>query len=248
MRKEAASNRNPETMVEMEAATNENVFNGHDEEQVRLMEEVCIEVDNNDRALRPISKKDAHLRTSIESGTLHRAFSVFLFDSRGRLLLQQRANEKITFPQQWTNTCCSHPLHVASEMVEDEVCTGVKRAAVRKLSHELGITSEHITVEDLNFICRIQYAASSDGVWGESEIDYILFAQKDVDLHVNPNEVQNTKYVNQSELKELLKKADDGEVQLTPWFKLICKTFLFDWWSELPNVVSHRSLTTIYRL
>jgi isopentenyl-diphosphate delta-isomerase type 1 len=57
---------------------------------------------------------------NINKGLLHRAFSVFLFDSQNRLLLQQRATEKITFPDMWTNTCCSHPLNTASELVEEE--------------------------------------------------------------------------------------------------------------------------------
>lgn len=58
--------------------------------------------------------------TSINNGLLHRAFSVFLFrPSDGRLLLQKRASEKITFPDQWTNTCCSHPLYIQSELVEE---------------------------------------------------------------------------------------------------------------------------------
>jgi len=50
---------------------------------------------------------------------LHRAFSVFLFNTKGELLMQQRASEKITFPDYWTNTCCSHPLYIDSEVVEE---------------------------------------------------------------------------------------------------------------------------------
>jgi len=58
--------------------------------------------------------------TNIRKGLLHRAFSVFLFrPSDGKLLLQKRADEKITFPSMWTNTCCSHPLHIKSELVEE---------------------------------------------------------------------------------------------------------------------------------
>lgn len=58
--------------------------------------------------------------SNISTGLLHRAFSVFLFDSQNRLLLQQRATEKITFPDMWTNTCCSHPLNTPSELIEEE--------------------------------------------------------------------------------------------------------------------------------
>jgi isopentenyl-diphosphate delta-isomerase len=101
------------------------------------MQEACIEIDTNDKAIRPISKFDSHLMKNINNGLLHRAFSVFLF-SHDKLLLQQRATEKITFPDYWTNTCCSHPLFNESEM-QDEKYLGVKLAARRKLEHELGI-------------------------------------------------------------------------------------------------------------
>lgn len=92
---------------------------GHDEEQIRLMEERCIVLDNDDRYVRDGSKKECHLMTNINAGLLHRAFSCFLFDpASGKLLLQRRAPEKITFPNMWTNTCCSHPLAIKSELEE----------------------------------------------------------------------------------------------------------------------------------
>ena len=75
---------------------------------------------------------------------LHRAFSVFLFNTSGELLLQQRSDAKITFPGHFTNTCCSHPLNIAGEL-EDEDAVGVRRAAQRKLKHELGITAEQVS-------------------------------------------------------------------------------------------------------
>src|SRR4051812_13142454 len=86
--------------------------------QIRLMEEMCIVVDKDDNPLRPGTKKECHLMSNIDTGLLHRAFSVFIFNPQGKLLLQylkltrQRADEKITFPEYFTNTCCSHPLYV----------------------------------------------------------------------------------------------------------------------------------------
>ena len=108
---------------------------------------------------------------NINDGLLHRAFSVFLFNSKNELLLQQRASEKITFPDMWTNTCCSHPLGVPGE-AGDELGTavqGVKRAAQRKLDQELGIKKEQVPLEKFNFLTRIHYLAPSDGKWGEHE-------------------------------------------------------------------------------
>lgn len=72
--------------------------------------------------------------TEINTGKLHRAFSVFLFNSENKLLLQQRSLEKITFPGTWTNTCCSHPL-----VGEENGINGVLEAAKRKLVHEIGV-------------------------------------------------------------------------------------------------------------
>jgi isopentenyl-diphosphate delta-isomerase len=106
---------------------------------------------------------------NIKKGMLHRAFSVFLFNSRGELMLQQRSDEKITFPSVWTNTCCSHPLHVADEMEEREHI-GVRRAAQRKLEHELGIPCDQVDLDELKFLTRIHYRAyQDDDIWGEHE-------------------------------------------------------------------------------
>ena len=77
------------------------------------------------------------------SGMLHRAFSVFLFNANNELLLQQRSDSKITFPGHYTNTCCSHPLNTPGELDETNAI-GVKRAAQRKLYHELGILPEQV--------------------------------------------------------------------------------------------------------
>lgn len=172
--------------------------------------------------------------TNIDQGLLHRAFSVFLFDSDNRLLLQQRATEKITFPDMWTNTCCSHPLGVPGETGTNlpESIEGVKRAAQRKLDHELGIKKEEVPLDLFQFLTRIHYKAPSDGKWGEHEIDYILFIKpkQGVTLKINPNEVRDAKYVSADELKSMFTQSD---LKFTPWFKLICESMLFKWWEHL---------------
>lgn len=112
--------------------------------------------------------------SNIEKGLLHRAFSCFLFNSKNELLLQQRASEKITFPDMWTNTCCSHPLGIPGETgsnLEDAIM-GVKRAAQRKLDQELGIKKEQVPIEKFKFLTRIHYKAPSDGKWGEHESEW----------------------------------------------------------------------------
>ena len=131
-----------------------------DETQVKLMAEECILVDENDKAIGSDTKKNCHLNEQIREGKLHRAFSVFLFNSRGELLLQQRASSKITFPDFFTNTCCSHPLYRKEEL-EEENALGVKRAARRKLEHELGISQDTVQLNHVVIYVRIDCLARS---------------------------------------------------------------------------------------
>ncbi|MCJ1224846.1 isopentenyl-diphosphate delta-isomerase idi1 [Toensbergia leucococca] len=213
---------------------NNDDLTGYDEEQIRLMEEVCIVLDENDNPIGSASKKVCHLMKNIDQGLLHRAFSVFLFDTENRLLMQQRAPEKITFPDMWTNTCCSHPLGIPGETGAElsAAIQGVQRAAQRKLDQELGIKAKQVPLEKFRFLTRIHYKAPSDGKWGEHEVDYILFIKADVAIDPNPNEVQDTRYVSENELKSMF---DDDKLKFTPWFKLICQSMLFEWWEHLDH-------------
>ena len=96
------------------------VLEGLDSDQRSMMSELCILVDNDGNPIGGASKKDCHHG----EGALHRAFSVLLFDSENRLLVQKRASTKITFPSIWANTCCSHPLMMLDDKgtaVEEEL-------------------------------------------------------------------------------------------------------------------------------
>jgi isopentenyl-diphosphate Delta-isomerase len=161
---------------------------------------------------------------NINKGLLHRAFSAFIFrPTDGKLLLQQRASEKITFPDMWTNTCCSHPLDDFEEEKEEAGQRGVKIAASRKLEHELGIPRDQTPVDQFQFLTRIHYLAPSNGIWGEHEgevlnteiwfqlsilsfpliVDYILFLTADVTVTPNANEVRDFEYVSKEELQAM---------------------------------------------
>ena len=127
---------------------------------------------------------------------------------------------------------------------------GVKRAAQRKLNHELGIKAAQVPIENFKFLTRIHYKAPSDEKWGEHEskysfpvsktkdllssrdraVDYILFIKADVDLEPNLNEVRDTQYVTAHGLKTIF---NDPTLKFTPWFKLICHSLLFEWWEHL---------------
>jgi len=218
-----------------------------DREQVRLMDEECIVVSPEDRVLGHASKRTCHLMRNIRTGLLHRAFSVFLFNSRGELLLQQRSAAKITFPLRWTNTCCSHPLYFADEL-EEKDSLGVRRAAIRKLGHELGIPAADLPIDHVHFLTRILYMAESDGTeWGEHEVDHILFIKLRADqpFHIaaNSNEVASVQWVNAAQLRALFAQRDQtGQQFITPWFEMIANQFLYPWWAQLDTIIAARGL------
>lgn len=159
---------------------------------------------------------------NINKGLLHRAFSAFVFrPSDGKLLLQQRASEKITFPDMWTNTCCSHPLDDFEKEKIEKDQLGVRVAASRKLEQELGIPQSETPVDKFQYLTRIHYLAPSSGMWGEHEgedifrtvaepsswyprtVDYILFITADVTVAPNTNEIRDYKWVDKVELQSM---------------------------------------------
>jgi isopentenyl-diphosphate delta-isomerase type 1 len=179
-------------------------------------------------------------------GVLHRAFSLFCFNDENKLLLTQRADTKITFPSVWTNTACSHPLQ---EMPHTEVdvfdqaypqLPGIKRAAIRKAQHELGLDLSSYQ-NDIQFVSRFHYWAADvpthgpNSPWGEHEIDYILFLkipQPSMTLKLNPEEVANIRYVTIDELKDMLYQQP-STLTWSPWFVGIMERGGFDWWKDL---------------
>ncbi len=210
--------------MQIEAEASE-ALAGSDSVQESLMAEAVIQVTESDEVVGPISKFDSHHG----NGEIHRAFSVMLFDSTGRLLLQKRASHKITFPNVWANSCCSHPLHSEEEM-ELKDALGVKRAAVRKLEQELGIHPSQVPLEKFEFITKMRYQARQDEDWIEREVDHCLVIHTDVDVKPNPNEVSDIKWVSQEDLEEML-VADDPENVIAPWFRCIAARIMNDdWW------------------
>ena len=208
-----------------------------DSTQASMMAEAVLQVDENDVVVGPISKADSHY----QSGSLHRAFSVLLFNSDGKLLLQQRAHDKITFPSVWANSCCSHPLASAEEMEEDNAL-GVKVAAIRKLDQELGISPDSIDINDFHFITKMRYSARMNADWIEREIDHILMIQADVELDPNPNEVSAVKWVSSEELDAMLVDEDSDDV-IAPWFRCIAARLMNeDWWAAIGNKAACEAL------
>ena len=115
-------------------------------------------------------------------------------------------------------------------------------AAVRKLNHELGIPPEQLPPSSFKFLTRLHYCAADKDVttgqptgWGEHEMDYILFARASVDMSANPEEVQETAYVTESELREMM--APSNGLLWSPWFRIIVTKFLTSWWKDLDRTL-----------
>jgi len=194
---------------------------GHDDSQTEMMEEKCLVVDWQDNVTGALSKLDCHYM----EGHRHRAFSVLLFDSKGRLLVQRRSSEKITFPGVWGNTCCSHPLDIEGENGDAE--SGVINAARRKLEHELGIPLS--TTENWNFrrIGILEYACRWNSEWIEREIDHVLIVEGDADITPNKNEISSVRWLDPDDVGGMMDgEGEWGEATVAPWFRLIWRHFV----------------------
>ncbi|KAK3932482.1 Isopentenyl-diphosphate Delta-isomerase 1 [Frankliniella fusca] len=201
--------------------------------QTNLPEDQCILVDANDSVIGEECKSKVHTVTEDGELLLHRAFSVFLFNTHGELLLQKRSACKVTYANYYTNTCCSHPLaNIPKECIEKDAL-GIRYAAQRRLQIELGIPPEQAKPEEFKYLTRIHYFDKGDGKFGEHEIDYILFLQKDVTLDINPDEVSEVKYIKREDFKHFISNLNEP---ITPWFALIAKNQLHKWWANLDQL------------
>ena len=159
--------------------------------------EALIVVDAHDQVLGYDTKAALHRG----SGTLHRAFSIFLFNAEGEVLLQQRSDQKALWPAFWSNTCCSHPRRGETYEI----------ATQRRLEEELGVTA------DLTFTHRFQYQAQYDSVGAEHELCSVYVGRIYRDPNPNPSEVADWRWISASALDQWLSERPET---LTPWFKL----------------------------
>lgn len=158
---------------------------------------MVVLVNENDEPIGSMEKLQAH-----KEAQLHRAFSVFIFNSEGKLLLQQRAWEKYHTPGLWTNTCCSHPFPN-----EDS-----EAAAKRRLQDEMGIES------DLCFLFKFIYKQRFENGLTEHEVDHVFIGFTDEVPVINKEEVNDYKYIHVDDIKANIKQYPD---QYTAWFKII---------------------------
>ena len=163
--------------------------------------EKVILVDENDNQVGLMPKLEAH-----QKGLLHRAFSVFIFNSKYELLLQKRASSKYHSGGLWTNTCCSHPRE--GEEILD--------AAKRRLIEEMGIDTSLRKVHD--FI----YKAELDNDLTEHEFDHVLYGIYNEDPIINKDEADDFKWIDMDSLNEDIKTNGNN---YTIWFKIAFEYF-----------------------
>jgi isopentenyl-diphosphate delta-isomerase len=160
-------------------------------------DEPLILVDADDMATGTLDKAACH----DGDGVLHRAFSLFVFDAEGRLLLQQRSAAKRLWPLYWSNSCCSHPR--AGETMEV--------ATARRMKDELNIRS------GLEFVYKFTYQAAYGCRGAEHELCWVYVGRTDETVIANRNEIAATRFLTADELRVALSTEAD---KFTPWFKL----------------------------
>jgi len=171
--------------------------------------EELILVDADDKETGYLSKAEAH----DGAGILHRAFSVFLFNDDGELLLQQRAESKRLWGGYWSNSCCSHPRRGESMEV----------ATRRRLRDELNVDAE------LEFVYKFCYEASFGDAGSENELCHVYLGRAKGEVRENDHEIAATRFVDAASLAAEMKASPD---MFTPWFKLE--------WEELNNKYGDR--------
>ena len=165
------------------------------------MEEQVVLVSEKDEILGVMDKMQAH-----ENGILHRAFSVFLFNDKGEMLLQKRAAGKYHSPNQWTNAVCSHP-RLDETYLE---------AAERRLKEELGI--ETPLTYRFNFLYK---ADVGQNLW-EHELDHVFTGNYEGEFKLNEEEVSEVRYI---AMKDLDREMTENPENFTEWFKIILKEY-----------------------
>ena len=159
--------------------------------------ESLILVDRDDREIGQLSKRECHTG----AGTLHRAFSLFVFNSDRELLLQQRASGKLLWPGFWSNSVCSHPRAGES----------MPLAVDRRLEQELGLRA------DLTFVYKFVYQASFATAGSEHEFCSVYVGVSDLPIKANPTEVAAWRFIPLADVAAALESDPDS---YTPWFKL----------------------------
>jgi isopentenyl-diphosphate delta-isomerase len=159
--------------------------------------EALILVDSDDQAVGYLDKSACH----DGDGVLHRAFSLFIFNAKGQLLLQQRAADKRLWGGFWSNSCCSHPRRGET----------MDLAVQRRLEQELGMSAE------LNFAYKFEYSAPYQDLGTEHELCWVYIGQSDAEPVINTTEIGNWRWIDQAEMTQALTEDPSA---FTPWLAM----------------------------
>jgi len=174
---------------------------GSNTQRVSFDDEPLIVVDEDNNVLGYQPKADVHA----DNGTLHRAFSVFLFDDQGRILLQQRSAAKPLWPLVWANSCCSHPRRGETE----------PEAAHRRVREELGLKSQ------LEYVYTFTYHAPYEDKGAEHEVCSVFLGRATGDVLTNETEVAAVRWMEPSALDDALAEDQaNGTGRYSPWLHL----------------------------
>ena len=177
--------------------------------------EDLILVDVNDTEIGFMSKADCHNG----AGVLHRAFSLFLFNEAGELLLQQRSDLKRLWPGYWSNTCCSHPRRGETMDV----------ATSRRLCDELGVDA------DLEFVYKFDYQAGFGEQGSENELCHVYLGNVNAEVRPNEHEISAIRFISAEALDDELDTRPD---QFSPWFKMEWRALQFEHRDKLAHYTS----------
>lgn len=157
---------------------------------------MIIKVDENDNKIGEIEKLRAH-----KEGVLHRAFSIFILNNEGEMLLQKRAESKYHGGGLWSNTCCSHPTK------NDNIVSQAKK----RLKEEMGFSAEMGKLGEVKYNLDV-------GDLIEHEYDHLFIGTYNEKVNPNPEEVSDYKWV---PLYEIEKDIEENPKKYTPWFKVL---------------------------
>ena len=174
--------------------------------------DLLILVDESDKALGFKSKSECHEG----NGTLHRAFSVFIFNPLGQLLIQKRSSNKELWDLHWSNSCCSHPKK--NEQME--------LAVKRRLKEELGIECP------VHYLYKFTYHAKYKNLGSEHELCHVYVGLFDGEIKANPEEIDDWKFIKPDDLQERIRNS---KKDYTPWMKIEWEMLTASYKREIEN-------------
>jgi isopentenyl-diphosphate Delta-isomerase len=175
--------------------------------------EKLILVDTGDNILGYENKNSCH----DGDGILHRAFSIFIFNSKNELLIQRRSPDKRLWGGYWSNTCCSHPRQ--GELYEE--------STVRRLKEEIGLDTPMV------YLYKFRYQAAFGDEGSENELCSVYIGKTDRTPQINITEIEDWKYISREDLNKAVRRNPE---EFTPWFKMEWDRLQKEFWQQIESL------------